>query len=225
MFLILGSILSAGFFYTVETIFYCDIQSKSVLEETSEIVWFFRNETAGNSKGTRCQLQTMFDAWWLSFVTLTTVGYGRLYPITTPGKGVAMATSLIGTFYMAMPLSIVGNKFYDIYKRLEELKKRPMMQKLKKYARLVRSFNKTGGLLKRLKSSGKQPQEETKDVFDNYKDDIQRFCNTRVLTSPETVNRESIAEVQARLERVIEYVALDYSKNSHKIETRIRYSF
>ena len=99
---------------------------------------------------------------------------------------------------MAMPLSIVGNKFYDVYKRLEEMKKRPMLQKLKKYARLVRSFNKTGSLLKRLKSLGKKSQEEEpeENILDRYKEDIQSFCNTRVLTSIETVDRDSIAEVQ-----------------------------
>ena len=126
------------------------------------------------------------------------MGYGRLYPISTAGKAVAMVTAIMGTLYMAMPLSIVGNKFYDVYKRLEEMKKRPMLQKLKKYARLVRSFNKTGSLLKRLKSLGKQSQEEPEEenILDRYKEDIQSFCNTRVLTSIETVDRDSIAEVQ-----------------------------
>ena len=150
--------------------------------------------------GRACCFRCTFCSSIALFVlrSLTAVGYGRLYPVTTYGKGVAMVTSLMGTLYMAMPLSIVGNKFYDIYKRLEELKKRPMMQKLKKFALLVKSANKTGSLLKRLKSGiGKQSkEEEPENILDRYREDILNFINTRDLTSLETVNRDNIAKVQ-----------------------------
>lgn len=50
--------------------------------------------------------------WW-AVVTLTTVGYGDVYPITTLGKALAgiIAISGIGTF--ALPTAILGSAFLD----------------------------------------------------------------------------------------------------------------
>ena len=63
---------------------------------------------------------------------LTTVGYGRLYPVATSGKMVAMLTGGLGTLYLAMPLSIVGSKFYTIYSNLDDLRNEERKSKLKK---------------------------------------------------------------------------------------------
>ena len=43
------------------------------------------------------------DGLWWAFVTLTTVGYGDLYPVTTPGRIVAVFTMIFGiTIYSLM---------------------------------------------------------------------------------------------------------------------------
>jgi voltage-gated potassium channel len=60
----------------------------------SALIYF--ETRAGNS-----QISTLFDAMWYSIVTLTTVGYGDLYPITTEGK-------IIGYIFVLGSLGILG---------------------------------------------------------------------------------------------------------------------
>ena len=125
---------------------------------------------------------------------LTAVGYGRRFPITTEGRGVAMITGLIGTFYMAMPLSILGIRFYDIYGRLEELVNKKKY-KLKKFVMLTRAF-----VIKKSKRSSKsidEPSDQSRHtLFDQYKGEIEAFCNSKTLHSIDTVSIASVAEVK-----------------------------
>eukprot|EP01065_Artemidia_motanka_P043275 TRINITY_DN5976_c2_g1_i1.p1 TRINITY_DN5976_c2_g1~~TRINITY_DN5976_c2_g1_i1.p1 ORF type:complete len:965 (+),score=292.52 TRINITY_DN5976_c2_g1_i1:156-3050(+) len=48
--------------------------------------------------------------WW-SIVTMTTVGYGDMAPITYIGKVVGSASMVLGIMFMAMPIAIVGSYF------------------------------------------------------------------------------------------------------------------
>jgi hypothetical protein len=48
-------------------------------------------------------------------VTLTSVGYGGRYPQTSGGKAIAMFAAMFGLFAQAMPLTIIGNTFYNIH--------------------------------------------------------------------------------------------------------------
>lgn len=51
--------------------------------------------------------RTFFDAIYWATVSLTTVGYGDLYPVTTAGRVVAMASSFVGIAIVALPAGIV----------------------------------------------------------------------------------------------------------------------
>lgn len=50
---------------------------------------------------------TYFDAIYWSVVSLTTVGYGDLYPTTDAGRVIAMLSSFVGIAIVAMPASII----------------------------------------------------------------------------------------------------------------------
>ena len=65
----------------------------------------------------KCPVQDMFDAMWIILVTMTSVGYGGLFPKTATGKTIVMGAAIFGAFYMAMPLTIIGSQFYKIYKK------------------------------------------------------------------------------------------------------------
>jgi len=52
--------------------------------------------------------------WWC-VVTLTTVGYGDVAPVTSTGQLVGFFTMLLGIICVAMPLSIVGSNFHEIH--------------------------------------------------------------------------------------------------------------
>ena len=52
-------------------------------------------------------------ALWWSVVTLTTVGYGDVYPITTAGKVIAGFMSILGIGMVALPAGIISASFVD----------------------------------------------------------------------------------------------------------------
>ena len=51
--------------------------------------------------------ETFFDAIYWATVSLTTVGYGDIYPITTTGRVITMISSLFGIAIVALPAGII----------------------------------------------------------------------------------------------------------------------
>lgn len=50
---------------------------------------------------------TFFDAIYWATVSLTTVGYGDIYPITTAGRVITMISSMFGIAIVALPAGII----------------------------------------------------------------------------------------------------------------------
>ncbi|KAF4315643.1 hypothetical protein BBO99_00009243 [Phytophthora kernoviae] len=77
-----------------------------------------------NFKGEISSFDDFFSAFWFVIVTLATVGYGDMEPVTSSGKLVGVAAMIFGACYTAMPLTLVGsqfNKSYREHKRREAL--------------------------------------------------------------------------------------------------------
>lgn len=53
------------------------------------------------------------SAMWWSVVTLTTVGYGDIYPVTTLGKVLAGLSAILGVGMFALPTGILGASFVE----------------------------------------------------------------------------------------------------------------
>ncbi len=51
--------------------------------------------------------ETFFDAIYWATVSLTTVGYGDIYPVTTLGRIITMISSLFGIAIVALPAGII----------------------------------------------------------------------------------------------------------------------
>ena len=51
--------------------------------------------------------ETFFDAFYWAVVTLTTVGYGDVYPTTDIGRVVSMISSFMGIAIVALPTGII----------------------------------------------------------------------------------------------------------------------
>jgi voltage-gated potassium channel len=58
-------------------------------------------------------------AMWWAIVTLTTVGYGDVYPVTVPGRMVASITMVFGLMMLALPVGIVATAFAEEIHRRE----------------------------------------------------------------------------------------------------------
>ncbi len=58
-------------------------------------------------------------AMWWAIVTLTTVGYGDVYPVTVLGRMVASVTMVFGLMMLALPVGIVATAFAEEIHRRE----------------------------------------------------------------------------------------------------------
>jgi len=59
------------------------------------------------------KLGTMPDAMWWAIVTLGTIGYGDVVPMTPFGKVIATATIFLGLIMIALPVGIIANAFAE----------------------------------------------------------------------------------------------------------------
>lgn len=65
------------------------------------------------------KLGTIPDAAWWAIVTLGTIGYGDVIPITVAGRFVASITIVAGLVMIALPVGIVATAFADVIHRRE----------------------------------------------------------------------------------------------------------
>lgn len=97
---------------------------------------------------------SFFDAIYWSTVSLTTVGYGDIYPVTTAGQIMAMISSFFGIAVIAMPAGLITagiiQEMEKEYKKEEKKKeeKGPVIKKIagvKTYGRKVKKRTKDDG--------------------------------------------------------------------------------
>lgn len=69
--------------------------SVAVIVFGSAITWGFEH-------GVNPHVKTYWDAIWLSFITMTTVGYGDVSPITTGGKALGIVSSIVGIGFVGL---------------------------------------------------------------------------------------------------------------------------
>jgi voltage-gated potassium channel len=60
---------------------------------------------------------SFFDALYWSTISLTTVGYGDIYPVTMTGRTIAMASSFLGIAIVALPAGIVTAEYINEIKK------------------------------------------------------------------------------------------------------------
>jgi voltage-gated potassium channel len=53
--------------------------------------------------------------WW-SVITLTTVGYGDVYPVTIAGKVAAGVIAVVGVGTVALPSGIIAGAFIERFR-------------------------------------------------------------------------------------------------------------
>ena len=66
---------------------------------------------------------TFFDAIYWATISLTTVGYGDIYPVSTAGRIFTMLSSLVGIAVVALPAGIITAGYMDALRGNSEEKK------------------------------------------------------------------------------------------------------
>ena len=66
-----------------------------------------------------------FEAVYWATISLTAVGYGDIYPVTTIGRAVAMLSSIFGVAVVALPSGIITAGYMNaLEKRLDEMEEK-----------------------------------------------------------------------------------------------------
>merc|ERR1719491_432360 len=55
------------------------------------------------------------DSYWMTIVTMSTVGYGDVVPQTRPGRIVTSVMVIVSLLYMAVPLGLIGHAFTEVW--------------------------------------------------------------------------------------------------------------
>lgn len=64
-----------------------------------------------------------FDALYWAVVSLTTVGYGDLYPVTVLGRAITMISSFAGIAIVALPAGVITSGLVDVINEMKEEEK------------------------------------------------------------------------------------------------------
>ncbi|XP_046559712.1 potassium voltage-gated channel protein egl-36-like [Haliotis rubra] len=57
----------------------------------------------------------VLSAWWWAVVTMTTVGYGDIYPVSATGQVIASMCAVTGMVILTLPIAIIGTNFAEYY--------------------------------------------------------------------------------------------------------------
>ncbi len=71
-------------------------------------IYYFENEAQPE------QFKSVFHSLWWSVSTLTTVGYGDIYPITCGGRVFTFFVLLIGLGIVAVPSGLIASAFTKV---------------------------------------------------------------------------------------------------------------
>jgi voltage-gated potassium channel len=84
---------------------------------SSTLMYYVENEAQPD------KFENIGQSLWWSVATLTTVGYGDIYPITGLGKILSSVIALIGIGFVALPTGIISSAFINKMQNNKEAKK------------------------------------------------------------------------------------------------------
>lgn len=132
--------------------------------------------------------------YWV-IVTMTTVGYGDLYPTSTLGRLLAVVVVYTGVLAIALPITVIGNNFNRQYAKVADAKKRA---KIAREKTRVMAIMRSKSLQDR---SGMSPKRRAATIIGRVLSSMTRTRGSRTAPSPSPA-----ARADAGLGRVAESV-------------------
>ncbi|TPX45958.1 hypothetical protein SeMB42_g03855 [Synchytrium endobioticum] len=97
--------------------------SEQTLENFVDGVWYY------SDTGEKSPFQSIPDAFWMTMVTLTTVGYGDAVPRSLPGRIVMACTMISSLFVLAFPLTMITMQYSQVVHRFAEERRRRKLER------------------------------------------------------------------------------------------------
>ncbi len=104
----------------------------------ASIMFYIENETQPEA------FPNIIASFWWAIATLTTVGYGDIYPVTFLGKFLAGIIAFLGIGLVALPTGIISSGF------IEEVESRKIIKKGRSRVKIKRRKRKRKGQRNRL---------------------------------------------------------------------------
>jgi hypothetical protein len=94
--------------------------------------WFYKDNNASSP------FESIPATMWCVVVTMTTVGYGDMYPRTDWGKLVGAITICMGLVTIAFPITMIGSAFQDVWSEYQHRKKLEALTKPRKKKKVAK---------------------------------------------------------------------------------------
>jgi hypothetical protein len=120
---VLAFMMSLAVIFFGSIVYFCEMGQYSFEEEA-----YMRPALLHQSVERTPYLSIPFSFWWV-VVTMTTVGYGDIYPTTFWGKLTGVFTMLTGIVMLSFILSIVNDHFGAEMRRRQEIKQAAQVKK------------------------------------------------------------------------------------------------
>jgi hypothetical protein len=90
------------------------------------ILWFFSSlimlvEPIEN-------IGSMTQAMWMAVITMTTIGFGDVYPVTQWGQIIVACLAVASLLYMALPIGIIGSIFTNVWEDRDRIVVKQMIR-------------------------------------------------------------------------------------------------
>jgi voltage-gated potassium channel len=175
------------------------------------------------------EIDSLFDAIYWSLITISTVGYGDISPVTNAGRAISMLTIIAGIAMISFATSVIVSAFSE---RLSEIKEGRIIEQVNKsrsfliicgYGQMAKMFfrQKKGSIDNYiiLDKSLKRVEEARKDGYNIVQEDASRF-DTLSKFNVEHANITILCLTGSDVENI--YITLNAKSISRKIKVIAR---
>jgi voltage-gated potassium channel Kch len=148
---VLGFCIVLGIVVCSSIVYFCESG-----EWDRETKYFMRKDIFGDKEPT--PFTSIPATLWWTVVTVTTVGYGDMYPTSTLGKITGALTIVAGVIAFAMPIGVISSNFGNVWDARAENAEREEKERAKEEEAIIEALGFIG-------------QERTAVVFEVYDDD------------------------------------------------------